>query len=147
MTKTINCVTKPRSIQINNNFVFICGETKWEKDYTTQKITILNENNFIFKINKNDLGDIKRIEIENWLAPDGLQFDNSGNLLTTAFKLNEHKQLESKSRYLFILNEYGTLLNTIYLYDIDHFKDMLLIQAKLFILDYFNSIKIIELGF
>jgi hypothetical protein len=128
-------LSRPNFMRYIQNYLFVTSGTDWDtdKEIITQN-DIFEGLNCVYVLNKNNLDLLYEIKRDDWLGPSGLEVDSNKNLLTTAFELNNNRQV-AQNRCLFVLNTDGECLNKIQLEinNLSWIHDMLLLKTKLII--------------
>ncbi len=108
-----NCIgiDSPRELGISQEHIYALSLTGYDKKRNNGGFKKLKfGSNCIFLLHKADLRVIKKIEIPNWLCPNGLVLDKYSNLITTAFQVNNNSFV-SNNRYIFVFDSSGQLLH------------------------------------
>ena len=106
-------IDRPSYMEFGDDKLFVVSYTICEESIETNRfLRITGGSNCIFVLNKATHIIIKKIELENWLQPNGLYLDAHLNIVTTAFEIDA-EGIVSKNRYLFIIDENGNLMHKI----------------------------------
>jgi hypothetical protein len=129
-------LNKPFYVYINQEKLYITSGTLFDKDCDTLKLKgILKGSNCIYVLNKQTLEYLNRIEMCDWLTPNGIYFDNHLNLITIAYKLNNETKEISREKTLFVFNSKNNkCLNEIQIEDLREFCDMIIKHDKLYVI-------------
>jgi hypothetical protein len=109
-------IDSPEHLKVYQSKLFIISGITIEIKKGTRIIDrITKGSNCIYVLNKTSLKVINEIKLSNWLSPTGLHVDtSSGCLLTTAHLLDDSLCI-SDNRYLFLFDEFGSLIRQIQL--------------------------------
>ncbi len=135
----------PLYMEFSRDRVFIVSYTEYDTTTGTNNLLRIKKGaNCIFVFNKNNGYEVETIIRfdTKWLAPVGLYIESNGNILTTAFKVDENA-LISKNRYLFIISPNGEIQREIELDGISNCNSMSFNRNKL-VVSYDKYFKIIE---
>lgn len=106
-------IDSPREMAISRENIFVLSLTGFNKKRFTCEFQKLKfGSNCIFLLNKYDYCVLKKIQIENWLFPNGLLLDKYLNLITTAFQI-DCNNLISSNRFLFVIDSNGQLIHNV----------------------------------
>lgn len=130
-------LNKPFYICTNQEKLYVTSGTIFDKENDTSKLKgIIKGSNCIYVLNKQTLEYLNRIEMSNWLTPNGIYFDNHLNLITIAYKLNNETKEISHEKSLFVLNSNSNIkcLNEIQIDELREFCDMIIQHDKLYVI-------------
>ncbi len=133
-------VENPLSLKVKDDNLYVISESFLEieiEDTSLRKKLkqIKSGENCVLVYNKHSFELVKRISVENWIQPKGIEFDNFGNLMVTAFKL-ESGNFISTDRSLFLFDGNQNLINEVKMNDVCSVVDMVLIKDNLFLISY-----------
>lgn len=105
-------IDSPMHIKLNHQYLLVISAIQYDKIANENKLDkITHGSNCIFKLSKNSFKMMQTIKLDDWLNPQGLMIDDSGNILTTALRIDLNNDLRiSDNRYLFLLSAHGYLL-------------------------------------
>lgn len=129
--KPFDICTTFKKIFISHGTFDVCSGLKSASTF----VTVLDKASYQF---------IETFEFKNWLYPQGLYIDQYENVWITAFKINEHK-IESKFRYLLIINTNGTIIREIFLKNVGWISNFLFVENKLYFPVNSNTVKLFVL--
>jgi hypothetical protein len=130
-------IDSPGMIKFNNDNMFVVSHTIFEKvknengDYNFEKI--IKGANCIFILNVNNYEIIRKIQLEDWIAPCGLHFDSFNNLLTTSFLRNSNNTF-TNCRFLIVFDKNMNYVSKTDIGEISDINDFVAIQNKILFL-------------
>jgi hypothetical protein len=133
-------VENPLSLKVKGDNLYVISESfleiEIEDPSSRNKFKqIKSGENCVLVYKKHSFELIKRVSVENWIQPKGIEFDNFGNLMVTAFKL-ESDNFISIDRFLFLFDCNDNLINEVKMKDISSVLDMVLVKDNLFVISY-----------
>jgi WD40 repeat protein len=136
-------VNHPSYMEFSGDRFYVVSYTICEEITETNKFLRISEGlNCIFEFDKATFDLIRKIEICNWLRPNGLYLDSQLNIVTTAFEIDDGGFI-SKNRFVYVIDQNGCLVHKIEIFGILRSYYIQFIEQKL-VASFDKSIKFIQ---